>query len=762
MRNLHSTFSGLTGGMKNRSTPKAKFQSDVRGPAGLLGLLAVTFLSALSPQAHAAIGRTAGSFTVAADGSANYSIPIWVTPGPQGLQPNIALVYNHRNGGGPLGIGWFLGGLSSITRCNKTLVEDGAAAPVTLTYNDAFCLDGRRLRLTSSDTLSTYGQDGTTYQTEIADFSNVTAHGAQGNGPSFFTVQGNNGLTYEYGNGANSQVRATDAATSAVSWHLDMVTDRYGNKMGISYLAPSSTLSGTTLPASISWTPTSHGASTYSYSMQFAYTTNLPQSSIAAYVAGTAVLNQDLMTSISIANSAGTTIKQYVFGYDTSPTTGGNRLTSVKECADGGASNCLIPTTISYQPGAKGVSNTASTFTFGSGTNKYFAGFDLNGDGFKDLVYQVGTTWYVAFGSSGGYGTASSTGITTSAYLPGQFMLPGDLRGSGKDGLLAKNGTDWWYYTWNGSSFTGVDTHLVYDTASADFALADTNGDGLPDLASVHSTINTSVIAYINLNTGAGTAVSFGAPNTAYTLSDTRIWSASLISPDAQEWGGVRSFDFNGDGLQDVALDVTITPAKGGTADQVYALQGNGPTFSSSLLYQSTDGAWPLFINWNNDACTDVVHATTLLISGCDGTARVNLTLGSRVVTVMDWDADGRTDLVYASGSTLSVQLSNGQGLGATVATSIPYNSTAAYAPLDADQDGLDELAVWNLSSLTYYLHSAANQRPDLLSSISDGYNNSSSPTYTSILWGSYSSSATATTYRKSMLSSRCPSSAKS
>src|SRR5229473_5885993 len=125
----------------------------------------------------AATGRTPGIFAVSPTGASTYSIPIWAPPGPNGLQPTISLVYNSQRGGGSLGIGWSLAGLSQISRCNATYAQDALPAAVTLTYADRFCLDGNRLRLTSSENLSTYGQSGTTYQTEIANFANVTAHG---------------------------------------------------------------------------------------------------------------------------------------------------------------------------------------------------------------------------------------------------------------------------------------------------------------------------------------------------------------------------------------------------------------------------------------------------------------------------------------------------------------------------------------------------------------------------------------------------------
>src|ERR1700678_283237 len=154
-------------------------------------LLALT-LSLLAAQAFAATGRTAGQFAVSPTGSAQYSIPIWAPPGPRGIQPKISLFYDSRSSIGPLGIGWSIAGLGQITRCNKTVAQDTTAAPVALATSDGYCINGNRLRLTSG----TYGTAGSVYQTEIADFSQITAYGTAGNGPAYFIVQASNGLTY--------------------------------------------------------------------------------------------------------------------------------------------------------------------------------------------------------------------------------------------------------------------------------------------------------------------------------------------------------------------------------------------------------------------------------------------------------------------------------------------------------------------------------------------------------------------------------------
>jgi len=82
------------------------------------------------------VGRTPGSGTVDAKGAFTYAIPIKATPGPKGVGPHIALNYNSRSGNGIVGVGWSIGGLSSIYRCNLTNAQDVAAGAVTLTYRE--------------------------------------------------------------------------------------------------------------------------------------------------------------------------------------------------------------------------------------------------------------------------------------------------------------------------------------------------------------------------------------------------------------------------------------------------------------------------------------------------------------------------------------------------------------------------------------------------------------------------------------------------
>src|SRR6266403_2209076 len=156
-------------------------------------------------------GRTAGQFSVTPTGAASYNIPLWTPPGARGIEPHLALHYTSGGPDGPMGPGWSLTGLSAIVRCGKTWASTGGTATtlgspagVTLSTSDDMCLDGNRLRVTSG--AATQGYTGSTYQTEIADFSLVTAKGTSGQPLTYFIVQGKDGRSYEYGNTTDSRI----------------------------------------------------------------------------------------------------------------------------------------------------------------------------------------------------------------------------------------------------------------------------------------------------------------------------------------------------------------------------------------------------------------------------------------------------------------------------------------------------------------------------------------------------------------------------
>lgn len=141
-------------------------------------------------------GVTSGSFRVSEQGAATYSIPISLPSGTAGVTPQISLNYSSQGGDGTVGVGWSLSAGGAISRCPKTIVQDGVQLGVDLTNNDRFCLNGQRLINTSG----THARDGAIYFTELDSFVEVEAHGnATDTGPLAFTVETKSGEIHYYG-----------------------------------------------------------------------------------------------------------------------------------------------------------------------------------------------------------------------------------------------------------------------------------------------------------------------------------------------------------------------------------------------------------------------------------------------------------------------------------------------------------------------------------------------------------------------------------
>src|SRR5262245_11307161 len=135
--------------------------------ATVLGAAALATAASIASAQGTVAGSMPGSWRVTESGAAEYRIPIRVPPGIAGMEPKLALVYNSQAGNGLLGVGWSLEGLSVITRCPRTMAQDGVRGGVNYDADDRFCLDGQRLMAISA----------TEYRTERESFSKITSFG---------------------------------------------------------------------------------------------------------------------------------------------------------------------------------------------------------------------------------------------------------------------------------------------------------------------------------------------------------------------------------------------------------------------------------------------------------------------------------------------------------------------------------------------------------------------------------------------------------
>jgi RHS repeat-associated protein len=726
------------------------------GTSAWLALLAPHFARATD------VGRIPASYHVDPDGGFDYTIPIWLPPGPNGVTPQLALVYDSSSSTGtnsvnatspmplagtssmdavPAGAGWVLSGLSLIQRTDFTVADNGGAGVYGYVPADPYALDGNLLRLTSS---GDYGQAGSTYQTEIADFSQVTAHGSTVSGPEYWTAQLKNGLTYEYGNTASSQIASPNGVSGDIrEWLLDKVSDVYGNSYTISYGPGASGSSGIAVPTTISWTPQSQGGSSYNYTVTFSYVGRGSQEAITAYdTNGYQLENNNLLSAITVAYK-GTTVRYYKLNYSPSSLTGRSLLTSIQECADSTLSECFPSTSLAYGSGQSGVSSSGQTAV--SGATQIVGAYDFTGDGLSDILYLQGSTLYAALSNGAGFNAGVSTGITPSSWVIG------DVLGNDKDEIMTGQSGVWWLYTWNGSGFTGQSLGIPY-CITCQYELADVNGDGLPDLVQLQGS-NGSIAIAVALNTSSGGTPSFGGmsgwtaniPIPQYATG--QVLGAWFVTPQAyfQSFDGVK---LEGGSLDDLMLGWQTEMEMGGGTQYLTVLEELVPANGSFNVQQVNDftssaNAPPqqmFYGDFNGDHCSDFTFATApgqptgAYESACDGNGeQISSDVGT-VVGVADWDGRNRGDLLVNQGGYLGVETSTGSGFSPVSTTTIPLTSGETALPLSVTGGGLADIGIINGGTLTYYLHNVANDPPDTLTTVTDGNGNVIKINYASTL----------------------------
>ncbi|WP_395373634.1 RHS repeat-associated core domain-containing protein [Marinicella sp. W31] len=160
-------------------------------------------------------------------GSATYNIPMVVPPGRNGMSPGLSVNYSSRGGNGIMGVGWSVSMGSNISRCPKTVAQDGANESITLDEKDRLCLDGQRLILESStdtgDSASdtVYWTNSTAeYRTEINSFARIKKVSA-----STMTVETRSGQTLTY----------TQQGNDPLNWYLTDERDTFGNYIEYTY-----------------------------------------------------------------------------------------------------------------------------------------------------------------------------------------------------------------------------------------------------------------------------------------------------------------------------------------------------------------------------------------------------------------------------------------------------------------------------------------------------------------------------------------------
>jgi RHS repeat-associated protein len=630
----------------------------------LRAVAALSLVACFSGIARATEGMTVpGGGSVDYRGQYEYTVPLVVPPGTAGMVPSLALHYSSENNDGIIGYGWELTGLAAITRCPRTVAQNGIHGGVNYDTNDQFCLNGQHLMLMTG---SPYGADGTTYSTYIEGFTKVIAHTPVGNnGPAWFEVHLKSGTVLELGHTTDSAVNVN--STTVREWLLDKATDVSGNYLTVTYNSATGTERtsyGEAYPLEIDYTGNTGTATSPYNSVKFVYNTSRPDQA-TSYQAGVLQQNTVLLTDIkTYLGTTGTTtlVHDYQLGYRSGTSSLHSRLTSLTLC-DTTGTKCAAPTSFTWQ-GGTGTMTANSVSNSGLLQGDTIAAGDFNGDGLTDIA---------AIAPSG---CGSSNWIYT-----GANPTTGGL--SANVGIFTASSMTATYTYWNTShspvNYSGAACFSNFD---AGILVGDFDGDGFDDVLSVQKNASSNFFSSVLMNnkTGALNQVNL----------NTSQQSLAVLG------------DFDGDGRADGFSPTSLTTGHAyiGAGDGTFAADGgeSGAGTTTALTYGDFDG----------DGCTDVLgqatSGTSKIFYFCQpaaATATIS-NFSANFIVAGDFNGDGKTDILVVTSTNAKIYLSTGTGLdgGHLVSgggTWHNYNIVAG----DFDGDGRTDVALISQTSGT-------------------------------------------------------------
>jgi RHS repeat-associated protein len=367
----------------------------------------------------AEVGAVPGSFAVSQTGAATYTIPLVAPPGRAGMEPHLSISYNSGAGEGFLGVGFNLGGFSTITRCPSNLADDGVIRAVQYNDTDHLCLDGVRL--------VEIGYTATTreYRTKPDTFTKIVAHLTAG--PQWFEVFAKSGHVVEYGHTESAQAMAPGGWVA--TWWISQERDRRGNAINYVY-SQERDADGHTIeivPERIEYAFDEKRIAQRWVSFEpdkaFEPTT--------FFTGGMKLHRTKVLSQVKMFTAGDVVVRSYRLGYKKGEGTRRALVSGIQECVADSVI-CKPETKFDWTSHAsQGFRKTQTAAQWSNtGTEIVWLLADVNGDGLDDLVVSRESDsdsstneWWVALNTGGSYGQST---------LWASFAYPSPHHGGGK------------------------------------------------------------------------------------------------------------------------------------------------------------------------------------------------------------------------------------------------------------------------------------------------------------------------------------------
>lgn len=662
-------------------------------------------------------GSTSDNLSVSISGAVNYSVPIDVPPGLNGIEPDISLSYDSHTGNGLAGWGWNVSGISVISRIPATSFHDNLYDGVDFDSDDRFALDGQRLIVKTGS----YGADGTVYQTEEYSNAKIVSYGSHPDtdvqGPASFKVFYPDGSIGHYGD-----VSQSTNSRSKTDYALSYWENPQGVRISYYYNKEYNALSIDEI------TYGSRASNSPINKVKFLYENRARQEQ--SYVGGNSFSRRKRIERITITGSQNSGFRTYYLDYDTTPQLGYDRLTQIREYSSAVGSAWRAPIIFDYGDTsfsqATPLGAEASTLSLSNieQRNAKVVSLDFTGNGKMDfIVYPTTGTdakkkfWlFTDIQNSGGYNYSNAVNTGSFVDVFPVNWLTSDFKMNTKQGLavVQNSGTSqvrfevWaegapsagpisnvYTKTWNAPTYN---TESSCETGSYDYRISqkylsgDFDGDGVSDMIAIGMPY--SYTNCIETTLPPGETCSGSGGGTAKNGSSQKGSSANTCCE-------CDSYDVNTSNVHLIKLDRRLTSNFASSvgslsssfqySDQYYAVDVNGDGKTDILKFQ--DGKVEAY-------SLNIYNSHINLLWQMNDT---DIDLDYPIMPG-DYNGDGKSDFMLATGNnsySFAVFVSTGDGFDKQVRTQPfefkhfdPGSTLYGYnlVPVDINGDGKTDI----------------------------------------------------------------------